>query len=104
MDTPAVYFGLLLTALRMEGRIPPITEFSDEAAAQMIADALDVLDPDDAEEGEEDAAAAVPSYAAAFADLAADLRGDDEDDEDDGCDDEERAFGPAGAPRELRDL
>lgn len=74
MDTPAVYFGLLLTALRNEGRIPPMDELSDEDAAQMIADALDVLDPDAATEEEEAVGEAAPQFALAFSRLADELR------------------------------
>ena len=42
----------------------------------MIADALDVLDPADAVEGEEDAAESVPYLAESFRIVAADLRGE----------------------------
>lgn len=69
-------FSQFLAALRDEGHHLPL---SDAAAAQMIADALDVLDPDDATEGEEDVAAAVGYFANSFASVAADLSEDSDD-------------------------
>lgn len=67
MDKPHVYFGLMLNALRMEGHHIPL---SDEQAAQMIADALDILDPDNATPLGE----ATPYLAESFHILAGDCR------------------------------
>ena len=44
MDKPHVYFGLLLTALRNEGWNIPT---SDAATATLMADALDIIEPED---------------------------------------------------------
>ena len=66
-------FSQFLAALRDEGHHLPL---SDAAAARMIADALDVLDSDDAVEGEEDVAEAVGYFANSFASVAADLAED----------------------------
>lgn len=70
-------FSQFLDALRDEGHHLPL---SDAAAAQMIADALDILDPDDAVEEEEDVADAVGYFANSFHSVASDLRDDTTED------------------------
>jgi hypothetical protein len=47
MDKSAVYFGLFLTALRNEGVIAPMLDYGDDDVAELIACALDIIDPDD---------------------------------------------------------
>lgn len=68
MDRSTSLFSALLAQLRGEGHHLPLT---DAAAAQLIADALDIIMPDNEPEDE-----AAPYFANSFAGIAADLRGD----------------------------
>lgn len=71
MDRSYIYLRLALAALRMEGHHVPE---SDADAAQMIADGLEILDPDSGEAADDAEALAI-----SFAMLAQDIRDEEED-------------------------
>lgn len=73
--TPNDHLRAFFAGIRQLGAVLPL---KDATAVQMIADALDVLSPDDAEEGEEDVAAAVGYYAMTFATVAESMRDEEE--------------------------
>lgn len=67
MEKPHIYFGLFLLALRREGHA--IDQPDNAEVAQLIADALDIIQPDD-----DTNAITAPSLSISFAMIAQDIR------------------------------